>query len=255
MNLHIAEIRAHVLVDEWKAQLLQFLADFHHRRCKPAQAQYIAAQAMEFLNVALVQGAAHDVAFQFVDFGVDRFTHRLVVLDHEIEDGIEYEIFPVLQQQRTCLTTLADVGVGRRMTVACGNDVAVTGKNMGLDELEFAVFAYWRIRDDEQRIAEGFQLRAAVFFQGVFDGQFMQVELSLQIEQFLCVRLFETDPDKVTRLCRPGRAFVEGDIGDFLSSAVNRSSNNSTHGLGSLLGSFYWSRSNSKEGRGRQCSA
>ncbi|MCY1188033.1 hypothetical protein D9M73_290830 [compost metagenome] len=55
MNLHIAKVRAHVLVDEGEVQLLQFLADLHHRRREPAQAQYIAAQAVEFLNVALVQ--------------------------------------------------------------------------------------------------------------------------------------------------------------------------------------------------------
>jgi hypothetical protein len=78
-----------------------------------------------------------------------------------------------------------------------------------------------------------------VFFQGVFDGQFVQVELALQIENFLGSRLFEADPDKVARLCSSGCAFVEGDIGDFLTSAINRSSNNSTHDSDSLLiGSF-----------------
>ncbi|MNP10106.1 hypothetical protein D3C76_1022430 [compost metagenome] len=121
------------------------------------------------------------------------------------------------------------------MTVTRGNDVAVAGKDMRLDEFEFAIFHDGRIRDDEQRIAKGFQLRAAVFFQGVFNGQLMQVELALQVVQLLFIRLFQADPDEVPRLRSPGRAFVEGYIGDFLTGAVNRSSNNSTHDVDSLL--------------------
>jgi hypothetical protein len=79
----------------------------------------------------------------------------------------------------------------------------------------------------------------------------MQVELALQIVQFLFVRLFQADPDEVTRLGSPGRTLVEGDIGDFLTGAVNRSSNNSTHDVGSLLiGSNLLAN-----GHGRQCSA
>src|SRR3989344_3361510 len=169
------------------------------------------------------------------------FAHWLVVFNDKIENGIEYEIFPMLQQQWTRLTTLTHIGVGRRMAVARGDDVAVAGKNMGLNELELAFFHDGRIRNDEQRIAKGFQLRTAVFFQGVFNGRFMQVELALQVVQFLGVRLFKADPDKVPRLCSPGCAFVEGDVGDFFTSAVNRSSNNSTHDVDSLLlGSFLW---------------
>lgn len=141
MNLHIAEIRAHIFVDKRKAQLLQFLTDLHHRCRVPAQAQYIAAQAVEFLDVAFVQGTAEDITLQLIDLGMNRFAHRLVVFNHEIEDGIEYEIFPMLQQQRARLTTLSDMGVGRRMTVTCGNDVTLAGEDMRLDELQFAFVA------------------------------------------------------------------------------------------------------------------
>ncbi|MNB85044.1 hypothetical protein D3C75_319290 [compost metagenome] len=129
------------------------------------------------------------------------------------------------------------------MTVARSNDVAIAGKDMRLDELEFALMADGRIRHDEQRIAEGFQLRSAVLFQGVFDGQFVQVELALQIVELLGVRLFEADPDKVPGLCSPGCAFVKADISDSLTGAINRSSNNSTHDGGSLLlAAFNWQR-------------
>jgi hypothetical protein len=83
-----------------------------------------------------------------------------------------------------------------------------------------------------------------VFFQGVFDGQFMQVELALQVGQLLGVGLFQADPHKVPGFGSPGRAFVEGDISDFLSGAVHGGRNNSTHGAdhfllgGQVLGSL-----------------
>ncbi|AZD59806.1 hypothetical protein C4K18_1822 [Pseudomonas chlororaphis subsp. aurantiaca] len=55
-----------------------------------------------------------------------------------------------------------------------------------------------------------------MFFQGVLDGQFVQVELALQIGQLLGVGFFEADPDEVPGFGSPGCTFVEGDISDFL---------------------------------------
>jgi hypothetical protein len=136
------KVRAHVLVDKREAQLLQLLADLHHRRHIALEPQYIAAQAMDLLDIALAQRAAQHVALQFIDLGVDRLAHRLVVFGDEIQQCIQYEIFPMLQQQRARLTTLADKAVGRRVTIACGNDVALTGKDMGLDKLQLAVLAH-----------------------------------------------------------------------------------------------------------------
>lgn len=106
---------------------------------------------------------------------------------------------------------------------------------MRLDELQDAVLSDGRVGDDKQSVAKGFQLRPTVFFQGVFDRQFVQVELTLQVRQFLGARLFQADPDKVPGFRSPGSAFIEGNIGDFFTRAVHRSSNNSTHGGGSLL--------------------
>jgi hypothetical protein len=86
-----------------------------------------------------------------------------------------------------------------------------------------------RIDHDKQRIAEGFELGSAVLLKGVLDGQFMQVELALQVGQLLRVRLLQANPDEVTGLFRPLNAFVQRDIGDLLACVVNRSSNNSPH--------------------------
>lgn len=79
----------------------------------------------------------------------------------------------------------------------------------------------------------------------------MQVELALQVEQLLRIGLFEADPHKVARLGSPGSAFVEGDVGDFFTGAVNRSSNDSTHDDSLLIGRFLLV----KTGGARQVSA
>jgi len=115
------------------------------------------------------------------------------------------------------------------VAIATGDDVAVAGKNMGFDELQFAFMANRRVDNNKQRIAKGFKLGPAVFLKGVFDGQFMQVELALQVAQLLRVGLLQTNPDEVTGLFGPLYAFVQSDSGDFLACVVNRSSNNSPH--------------------------
>ncbi|MNR58067.1 hypothetical protein D3C85_1789790 [compost metagenome] len=51
---------------------------------------------MKLLNIVVIERAAQHVALQLIDLGMDRFAHRLVVFNHEIEEGIEDKIFPVL---------------------------------------------------------------------------------------------------------------------------------------------------------------
>lgn len=63
----------------------------------------------------------------------------------------------------------------------------------------------------------------------------MQIELALQVGQLVGVGLLQADPDEMAGFRRPGCAFVEADVRDFLSTAVDGGSNNSTHGSGSLL--------------------
>ncbi len=181
-----------------------------------------------------MQGAAQHVALQRLDLGVDGFADRLVVLRDEVQQGVQHEVFAMVQQQRARLAALAHQGIGGRVAVAGGDDVAVAGKDMGFDELQLAVLAYRRIGDDEQRVAEGFKLGPAVLLQGVFDGQFMQAELALQVGQLFGVGLFQADPHEMISLAGPLRPFVEADVGDFLSGAVDGCSNDSTHGY-SLL--------------------
>ena len=116
------------------------------------------------------------------------------------------------------------------MAVAAGDDVAVAREDMGFDEFQLAFVAHWRVGDDEQRVTEGFQLGPAVFFQGIFDGQFVQVELGLQVGQLFGIGLFQADPHEMPRLARPLAAFVDADVGDLSAGAVHRRCHDSTHG-------------------------
>ncbi|MOA51924.1 hypothetical protein D3C78_1751350 [compost metagenome] len=51
VDLHIAKVRAHVFVDKWKGQALQFFTDLNHRRDVAAQAQDVATQAVQATDV------------------------------------------------------------------------------------------------------------------------------------------------------------------------------------------------------------
>lgn len=72
----------------------------------------------------------------------------------------------------------------------------------------------------------------------------MQVELALQVGQLLGAGFFQAYPHKVIGFGGPGRAFIQGDIPDFLTGAVDSGRNNSTHGAdhfllgGQVLGSL-----------------
>ena len=115
------------------------------------------------------------------------------------------------------------------MTVTASDDIAASGEDMGLDELDFAVSTDRRIGHDEQRIAEGFELGSTVHLEGVFDGQLMQVELFLQLTHLFGVGLFQADPYEMPRTPRPLRAVVEADVSNLLARAVYRGGDHSAH--------------------------
>lgn len=143
----------------------------------------------------------------------------------------------MLKQQRACLAALAYLRIGRRLTVAGADDVAVAGKQLGFDKGQFAIGANGRVKHQKQCIAKGLQLGPGVPLKGVFQRQLMQVELSLQVAQLLTARVVQADPDKVAGLFRPLLALIKADSADFQPIAVNSGGNHSTHDA-SLIGWF-----------------
>ena len=57
-------------------------------------------------------------------FRVKRFKYRHVIVDDEIEDGVENVIFPLGEDSGAGLAALADDGVGARSAVADRHHVA-----------------------------------------------------------------------------------------------------------------------------------
>jgi hypothetical protein len=99
--------------------------------------------------------------------------------------------------------------------VAGADDVADAGEQVGFTNSSRRS-ARTGEDDDEQRVAEGFQFRPAVSFQGVGDRQFVQVELALQVGQFLWCRFLQAGPDEMLRLAGPAVAVFQGISATFL---------------------------------------
>ncbi|MCY1407166.1 hypothetical protein D9M71_224560 [compost metagenome] len=125
------------------------------------------------------------------------------------------------QQQRPRLAALAHLRVGGGEAVAGADDVADAGEQVGFHEQQPAVRADRRVDDHEQGVAEGLQLRPAVLFQCVGNGQFMQVELLLQVQQLLASGFLQADPDEMILLAGPAVAVLQGNIGDLLALGVH----------------------------------
>jgi hypothetical protein len=67
-------------------------------------------------------------------------------------------------------------------------------------------------------------------FQGVLDGQFMYLELSLQKGHLFLIGLFQADPDEMARFAGPFRAFFKAYVADFLAGVVHGGGDDSAHG-------------------------
>ena len=112
-----------------------------------------------------------------LDLLLDRLEHRHVVVDDEVEDGVEDEVLALGQRGRAALPMLAHGGVGGRGAVPDADDVALAEEEMGLAEGDAAVDQLRGARDDEQRVAILLELGALVGVLGVLDGEVVQVEL------------------------------------------------------------------------------
>ena len=74
------------------------------------------------------------LVLDLLDLGVDRLEHRHVIVDDEIEDGVEDVFLAVREHDRAGLAALAHRRVGGRGAVADGDDVAAPDEEMRLAE-------------------------------------------------------------------------------------------------------------------------
>ena len=130
---------------------------------------------MSALGHRLRQHAVLDL----VDLLLDLLQHRHVVVDDEVEDGVEDEVLALGERRRAALPMLPDRRVGRRGAVPDADDVALADEEMRLAEGDAAADELGGARHDEQRVAILLELRPLVRVLGVLDGEVVQVELVL----------------------------------------------------------------------------
>ena len=83
------------------------------------------------------------------------------------------------------------------------------------------------MQHDEHRVAVFLDLRPLVAVAGVLDGEFMQVELFLQVRKFLGLRIFQRHPDETFRAVEisadiDGRDMVGEPFAILIGEAVNK---------------------------------
>ena len=115
---HVAKIGADGVLNERQLEMLEPAAHLDCRRYRAAQLEELAAQLIDPLDVAPADPLLEHPVLEFRHFALQCFNDRHVVVDHEVEDGVEDVILPVTQQPRTGLTTGTHWRIGRRGPVA-----------------------------------------------------------------------------------------------------------------------------------------
>ena len=112
-----------------------------------------------------------------LDLIVDRVEHRKVVVDDEIENGVDNEVFALREAFRARLAAFAHMRIRARCAMAHAHDIAGADKNMRLAEGDAALNHLRGARDDENAVFIFFELRKLMRLERVLDREMMQREL------------------------------------------------------------------------------
>ena len=155
-----------------------------------------------------------------LDLGMDRLQHRRVVVDDEVEDGIEDVVLAVRERDRAGFAALAHGRIGRRGAMAHRHYVAAPDEQMGLAERDASVHQLGGPRHDKQRFAVLLEFRILMRLAGILDRERMQVELRLHAPQQFVRGLEQADPHHVARPLRPGASLLDREVGDPLAAHI-----------------------------------
>src|SRR6185503_21166329 len=86
---HVPQQRPHRRVDCNYLRVLQLATHFHEWRNGIAQAQKIAAEHVETLDFRLDKLRAEHPVLDAFNLAMDGLQNRLVIVDDEVEDGVE----------------------------------------------------------------------------------------------------------------------------------------------------------------------
>ena len=91
--------------------VLQPVADIDERTDCLSQAQQLATQHVEAIDLGLMKRSMEHAILELIDLALDRLDDRHVVVDDEVEDGIEDVILAAGEDRGTGLEPFADGGV------------------------------------------------------------------------------------------------------------------------------------------------
>ena len=187
-----------------------------------------------------------------VDLFLDRFQHRHVVVDDEIENRVEDEVLALCQRGRAGFPMLAHGGVGGRGAVPDADDVACRRTD-----------AFRRTRRGR---SISWAVRATMKSASPYCSSFgrwcacsassMARSCSWNSRWTRCsssrLGLEQADPDDMTVLARPLAGFVDGNIGDAMAVDIDAGRDDAgfgTIGTCNVAGKSHWSSPLSRPGR------
>jgi hypothetical protein len=159
--------------------MLKPATDLHQGPDRVSQAQQVASQQIKPLDLRPCHRARKHERFHGLDFFLDGFEHRRVVIDDEIEDGVEDIVFAARQRSRTAFAAFAYRRIGRRRAMADGNKISFADEQMSLAKCDAVANELRGARHDEQRVAILLDLRPLVGVVRILDGEIVQLELPL----------------------------------------------------------------------------
>ena len=104
---HVAEMRAHDRIDRKQIGMLEPAADLDQRARGVAQAQQIAPQQIEPVDVLGGEALHQHAVLDALDLVGDRIQHRRVIVDDKIEDGVEDIVLALAERLGSRLAAFA----------------------------------------------------------------------------------------------------------------------------------------------------
>ena len=124
------------------------------------------------------------------------------------------------QQLRLALGPRPDIAEAALDAAADRQHVTVADEDGDLTNPQIPPVDLEHVQDREERVAVLFDLGTLMAVLRVFHRQRMQVELTLQVLEFACLRVGDGDPDETVGMADELTDFRDGDVGDLVTVTV-----------------------------------
>ncbi len=196
MVLHVAEIDPRLGVDAGQFLPRQLLRHFAHRPKHPLEADQLAPDGEDAVDLGPAEEAVDRLGFHRQHFFLQVFDQGDVAIDDVIEDRVEQVIDAMHQQARRLLQLLAQRGVRTGRPMANADDVAVADEDGGFAIVDVRLLQVRGTRDDEQLVVINVDLGQLVSLDRILYRQRVQpVAIGEAVHLVLCW-IGNSDPDE-----------------------------------------------------------